>query len=145
MKPEDRDHLARHLSAGDLVAQQLGIELLTMDAGCASAALTVRADMSNGHGLCHGGIIFTLADTTFGFAANSRNVPGLAFSASINYLSPGRLGERLHAGAMEVSRTGRTAIYDVTVRGEDGRTIALLRGTARLARGERILDGIDPD
>lgn len=98
--------------------------------------MSVRPDMLNGHGICHGGFIFTLADSAFAFACNSYNQTTVAQQNQITYLSPGQPEERLTAAAREVSRSGRSGIYDVTVTGEDDRVVALFRGLSRSINGQ---------
>src|SRR3546814_10031627 len=121
----------------DVAAQHLGMRLEWVRQGASQMTMTVRGEMSNGHGICHGGYIFTLADTCMAYAGNSRNAISVAQTASITYVAPGRLGETLTATAEERSHAGRTGIYDVTVRGEDGRAIAVFRGiTPRIKRAE---------
>jgi len=100
--------------------------------------MTVRPDMLNGHRICHGGFIFALADSTFAFACNTYNQLTVAQQNQITYLNPGKAGEVLTARADEVSRTGRSGIYDVTVTGEDGRTVALFRGLSRTVKGQHF-------
>jgi acyl-CoA thioesterase len=100
--------------------------------------MKVRDDMLNGHGICHGGFIFTLADSAFAFACNSYNQNTVAQQNQITYLTPGQAGEILTATASEVSRMGRSGIYDVTVTGEDGRTVALFRGLSRTVKGQHF-------
>src|ERR1700674_4515525 len=83
------------LYAGDTASQAMGIELLDAAPGCVRVAMTVRADMVNGHGICHGGILFTLADSAFAFACNSHGEPMVAAGASIEFLAPAPRGARL--------------------------------------------------
>jgi acyl-CoA thioesterase len=90
--------------------------------------MTVRPEMVNGHGLCHGGVIFTLADSAFAFACNSHGEPMVAAGANIEFLAPTPAGERLTAFAAEVSRGARHGIYDVRVSLSSGETVALFRG-----------------
>jgi len=104
--------------------------------GGAVLSMSVRPDMLNGHGICHGGFIFTLADSAFAFACNSYNQTTVAQQNQITYLSPGQPEERLTATAREVSRSGRSGIYDVTVTGEDDRVVALFRGLSRSIKGQ---------
>lgn len=136
------DRLARRAGAAmyesDRTARALGIELEHVAAGEARLAMRVRDDMVNGHDVCHGGLTFTLADTAMAYASNSYNRVALAQIATIQFTAPGRRGERLVAEASESFGEGRTGIYDVVVRGEDGRTIALFRGTTRQVRGEIV-------
>lgn len=94
--------------------------------------------MLNGHGICHGGFIFTLADSAFAFACNSYNQLAVAQQNQITYLAPGREGERLQATALEVSRSGRSGVYDVFVTGGDGRSVAVFRGLSRTVKGRHF-------
>jgi len=124
--------------AKDNASKSLGIRLERTAPGQADLTMTVTADMLNGHGICHGGYIFTLADSAFAFACNSYNQLVVAMQNQITYLAPARSGERLTAQAIEQSRTGRSGIYDVTVTGQDGRTIALFRGLSRTISGQHF-------
>ncbi|MEQ9126381.1 MAG: hotdog fold thioesterase, partial [Alphaproteobacteria bacterium] len=108
------------LRRGDRVARDLDIALEEIGMGRCRVAMTVRAEMANGYGICHGGYIFTLADTAMAYACNGRNRTTLAQHAQISFVSPGRVGERLAATARELSRAGRNGLYDVEVRAEDG-------------------------
>jgi acyl-CoA thioesterase len=94
--------------------------------------------MLNGHATCHGGFIFTLADSAFAFACNSHNHVTVGAGCSIDYLSPGREGDVLTASATEQTLAGKSGIYDVNVRNQDGRTIALFRGKSHRVSGEVI-------
>ncbi|UWQ10557.1 hydroxyphenylacetyl-CoA thioesterase PaaI [Aliiroseovarius crassostreae] len=136
MTPETRARRsAEAMWADDPASQALGMTLTDIAPGRAVITMPVRADMSNGHGICHGGFIFTLADSAFAFACNSYNQRVVAQHNSITYLAPGQLGECLTATAMETSRTGRSGIYDVVVTGGDGRQVALFRGHSRQIKG----------
>jgi len=92
----------------------------------------------NGHKICHGGVIFTLADSAFAYACNSHNEKVVAQHNSISYIAPGHAGERLIATACETSKTGRNGIYDVTVTGDRGRKIAEFRGCCRVISGSHF-------
>lgn len=127
--------------ARDRTAQALGMRLVKIDAGHATLAMTVRSDMVNGHRICHGGMIFTLADTAFAYACNSYNQNTVASAAHIDFLAPAREGETLEAEAIERSAAGRTGVYDVTVRTGDGRTVALFRGKSARISGQ-VIDGL---
>lgn len=122
----------------DRVSPSLGMTILSISPGAASFSMVVRPDMVNGHEICHGGMIYTLADSTFAYACNSRNQSTVAQHNSITYLSPARLGEVLTATAHEVSLTGRSGIYDVAVAGGDGRKVAEFRGNSRHLGGTHI-------
>jgi acyl-CoA thioesterase len=118
----------------DDASKGLGMEILQVRAGEATLAMTIRANMVNGHGIAHGGFIFTLADSAFAFACNSHNERAVAAQGNISFIRPGRLGDRLVATAREISRTGRSGIYDVRVTVE-GTAIAELRGHSRTIGG----------
>ena len=139
MTPQDRARKCADLMfAQDAASPGLGMKITDIGPGHASMTMTVRPDMLNGHHICHGGFIFTLADSTFAFACNSYNQNTVAQQNQITYLAPGKLGEVMTATAKEVSRKGRSGIYDVTVTGEDGRTIALFRGLSRTVKGQHF-------
>jgi acyl-CoA thioesterase len=119
----------------DRAAQALGITVEAIGPGTAVCRMAVREDMLNGHATCHGGLIFTLADTAFAYACNAGNRSTVALTCQISYIAPARQGDVLIASAREQSRTGRTGVYDVEVRREDGVTVALFRGQAYEVRG----------
>jgi acyl-CoA thioesterase len=118
----------------DDASQGLGMEILDVKAGQATLAMTVKPHMVNGHGIAHGGFIFLLADSTFAFACNSHNERAVAAQCNISFIKPGKLGDRLVATAREISRTGRSGIYDVRVTVDDT-AIAELRGHSRTVGG----------
>ena len=121
---------------GDRASAALGIEVLNVSPGAATVAMTVRDDMVNGWGICHGGLLATLADTAFAVACNSHGRVTVAAGFDVSFLEAGRAGDRLVAQAREVVLRGRSGIYDVTVRREaDGATLAEFRGRSR-ATGE---------
>ena len=128
----------------DTASQFLGMRIDHIAPGAADLSMVVTAAMLNGHGIAHGGYIFTLADSAFAFACNSYNQLAVAQQNQISYLAPGKAGERLHAAAREQSRTGRSGVYDVTVTGEDGRTIALFRGLSRTIKGHHFEEEMTP-
>ncbi|MBS9716034.1 hydroxyphenylacetyl-CoA thioesterase PaaI [Pseudohalocynthiibacter aestuariivivens] len=137
MTPKERaERSAAAMWADDGASSWLGIELVEVDEGCAVMALTVERHHANGHGICHGGITFSLADSTFAFACNSRNQSTVAQHNVISYIAPGYVGDRLTATAHEVSLTGRSGIYDVKVTNQDGKLIAELRGFSRAIKGQ---------
>ncbi len=119
---------AEAMLARDRASQALGIAILDARPGRASAALTVTEAMVNGHAITHGGVVFTLADSAFAFACNSRNEPNVALQCSISYVAAGKLGDRLVAEAVEQSSKGRTGVYDITVTRGAGELVALFRG-----------------
>ena len=121
--------------ANDNASKWAGMEIIHIDEGIATLELTVEAHHCNGHAICHGGVIFMLADSAFAFACNSRNQSTVAQHNLINFLAPGKQGDRLTAHAREVSLTGRSGIYDVTVTNQDGQRIAEFRGMSRAIKG----------
>jgi len=114
------------------------MKIEAVEPGYAKVSMVLQPQMINGHETAHGGFIFTLADSAFAFACNSRNVATVAQHCSISYVSPGRLGERLIAEAREAHLEGRFGIYDVTVQAEDGRAVAFFRGYSAAVRGSVI-------
>lgn len=130
--------------ARDTASQALGMRLEKIAPGHARMSMTVREDMLNGHQTCHGGFIFTLADSAFAFACNSANKATVAAGANIDFLAPGKAGDVLTAEAVEQSRSGRTGVYDITVTNQDGRRIALFRGKSYQLQGA-VLKGAQED
>jgi acyl-CoA thioesterase len=113
--------------------------------GTATLTMTVRDDMLNGHDICHGGFITTLADSAFAFACNSRNVVTVAASLSVDFLAPARRGDVLTATASETSRTGRTGVYDMVVVNQHGARVALVRGRSHSMSGRTVLPEPAPE
>jgi acyl-CoA thioesterase len=132
------ERAAQHMWAKDAASQALGMQISAVSPGEAVLTMRVRADMLNGHGICHGGFIFSLADSAFAFACNSYNQLVVAQENTITYLAPGQPDELLTAKAVEQTRTGRSGVYDVTVTGEDGRKVALFRGLSRQITGQHF-------
>jgi acyl-CoA thioesterase len=129
------DPVARMMEA-DVASAALGIEVLRAGAGAATARMTVRADMVNGHGIAHGAFVFAVADTAFAAACNSHGPVAVAAAADITFVAPARADDVLEATAVERVSFGRSGVYDVTVRrGED--VVAEFRGTSRTLRGAR--------
>ena len=124
----DEDNASRHL----------GMELLAVAPGEASLSMTVTESMTNGHGTCHGGYIFTLADSAFAFACNSYNQRTVAQHCSVTYIAPAFRGDRLTATAREVSRRGRGGIYDIAITNQHGEQIAEFRGHSRTVKGTHL-------
>ena len=136
MTPTERaQKSAEAMWRDDGASQWLGMSLDAVAEGSATMSLTVQQHHCNGHGMCHGGIIFALADSTFAFACNSRNQVTVAQNNLISFIAPGQLGDRLTATATEVSLQGRSGIYDISVRNQSGQTIAEMRGMSRAIRG----------
>ena len=111
------------------------MEIVEVDEGRAVLRMTVAPEHCNGHGSCHGGVTFSLADSAFAFACNSRNQSTVAQHNIISYLAPGKEGDVLTAVAEETDLSGRSGIYDVTVTNQDGRKIASFRGLSRTIAG----------
>lgn len=124
--------------ARDGASQALGMTLEEIRPGYARLRMTVRADMLNGHGTCHGGLVFALADSAFAFACNSRDVVTVASGCTIEFLTPAAEGDVLVAEAQERSLEGRSGVYDVDVRRDGGGLVATFRGRSA-ATGGRIL------
>ena len=124
--------------ARDNAAQALGMAIVSVTPGTAHLTMPVRTDMVNGHHICHGGMIFSLADTAFAYACNSYNKNTVASACHIDFLAPAKEGETLEAEAVEQSAAGRTGVYDITVRNNHGKTIALFRGKSYRINGEVI-------
>ncbi len=139
MTPTDPQTLAeasaRAMMENDRATRGLGISLDAIGPGTATMTMTVRADMTNGHDTCHGGFIFTLADSAFAFACNSYNQRVVASHAAITFLAPARAGDRLTATAREVVREGRNGIYDIRVTDAAGAVVAEFRGHSRTIGG----------
>jgi len=126
----------------DHTTKGMGMTVEVVGPGLATLSMVVRKDHLNGHGSCHGGAIFTLADSAFAFACNSHNTITVAQHCSVTFLAPGREGDRLTATAREVTLAGRSGIYDVTVSREDGVVIAEFRGLSRTVSGTHF-DEVD--
>jgi len=126
--PPSATQIGAAMMSRDTTAHWLGIALDEVRAGYARMHMTVRQEMANGHGICHGGMIFTLADTTFAYACNSHNQVTVASSCMIDFLSPGQIGDLLTAEATEQHLRGRFGVYDIRVSNQKGELIALFRG-----------------
>ena len=124
--------------ADDKASAALGMKIESISPGEAVLSMTVRDDMVNGHAICHGGFIFTLADSAFAFACNSDNHSAVASGARIDFLAPGHLGDQLTASARQVTQGRRTGVYDVEVSNQDGRKIAVFRGNSHRLGGQLV-------
>ena len=137
MTPEDRAQRSADIMwASDHAAQWLGLRLTDVGEGRSVMEFTVAAEHCNGHGICHGGLTFALADTAFAYACNSRNQRTVAQQNVISYIAPGKLGDVLTATAREVTLNGRSGIYDVAVHNQAGDLIAEFRGMSRMIKGQ---------
>jgi acyl-CoA thioesterase len=132
------ERVAAAMWARDVASQALGMRLVRIAPGHAELAMAVRADMLNGHAICHGGFIFTLCDSAFAYACNSYNLNTVASGCSIDFLAPAREGDLLCAVAQEMSVSGRTGVYDIVVADARGGRIALFRGKSYRIKGHVI-------
>ena len=129
---------AKAMWSRDHAAQALGMTISEVKPGTARLTMRVRQDMVNGHAICHGGMLFTLADAAFAYACNSYNRNTVASACNIDFLAPAHLGDTLEAQAVERSQSGRSGVYDVTVSTAEGKTVALFRGKSYRIQGEVI-------
>jgi len=144
--PEEAQALAERVAsamyARDRASQALGMHIVRVGAGQAEVSMRVRADMLNGHLTCHGGFIFSLADSAFAFACNSYNLVTVASGCTIEFVAPARENDLLTASARERSVSGRTGVYDIEVTNQDGAAIAFFRGKSYRIKGH-LIDGAD--
>ena len=138
----DAKEIARRSAAAmwadDKASPALGMEIVAVAPGRATLAMTVGPTMVNGLDVCHGGLIFTLADSAFAYACNSYNKNTVASACHIDFLAPAKEGDILEAEAVEQSLSGRTGVYDVTIRTRSGKVVALFRGKSYRINGEVI-------
>jgi acyl-CoA thioesterase len=125
---------------GDAASQRLGMRIESCGPGRATVAMPIRPDMVNGHRICHGGLVFALADSAFAFACNSHGDNTVAAAASIEFLRPVREGDVLRASASERWRAGRSGLYEIEVTNQDGELVALFRGRSHRIEGRLIDD-----
>jgi len=135
------ERVAERMFDSDRASRALGMTIERVSPGRATLTMIVRSDMVNGHAICHGGFIFTLADSAFAFACNSYNFNTVAQGCSIDYLAPAQEGDTLTANAHERSLSGRTGVYDIDVTNQRGETIALFRGKSYRIKGH-IVEGL---
>ena len=143
MAAHDAAELARRVGesmfAADAASRDfLRLELLACTPGRATMRMAVREELLNGHRICHGGLIFTLADSTFAFACNSRNQATVAAGGQIEFLKAAQLGDVLTCEAQEQALSGRHGIYDMRVANQRGEVVALMRGKSARIAGEVI-------
>jgi acyl-CoA thioesterase len=134
------ERAAEALFSRDAASRMLGMRVVGVRPGYAKLSMTVRPDMVNGHRICHGGLVFTLADSAFAVSCNSYNESTVAAAASIDFLAPAREGDELLAEASEVWRSGRSGIYEITVTNQRGERIALFRGRSHRINGAVTTD-----
>jgi acyl-CoA thioesterase len=130
------EHVRDGMFANDRASRALGMRIVEIGPGRAVLEMEVRETMVNGHDLCHGGLIATLADSAFAFACNSYNELTVASGFSIDILAPGKLGDVLTARCAEVSKTGRTGVYDAVVTNQRGERVAIFRGRSYTMKGK---------
>ena len=137
MSPEDKAaRVGQTMFVADLASREfMRMELVGCTPGRATMRMTVREEMLNGHRICHGGFIFTLADSTFAFACNSHNKVAVAAGCSIEFLKPGQLGDVLTCEGVEQVLQGRHGIYDMRVTNQRGEVVALFRGKSAQIAG----------
>jgi acyl-CoA thioesterase len=128
-----------HMYASDRASRGLGMRIVELGEGTARLEMAVREDMLNGHDICHGGFITTLADSAFAFACNSRNQLTVAAGLTVDFLAPVKRGDVLTADAVEVSLRGRTGVYDIAVTNQDGICVALVRGRSASLPGRTVM------
>ena len=126
----------------DRASKALGMQVLAIGPGTATLTMTVREDMLNGHDLCHGGLIATLADSAFAFACNAYNEVTVASGFDVNLVAGARGGDVLTASAREVNKSGRTGVYDITVSNQRGETVAAFRGRSYTMKGRPVIEGL---
>jgi acyl-CoA thioesterase len=136
------ERVAASMYARDTATQALGIRVVRVEPGFAELAMVVRDDMLNGHEICHGGFIFTLADSAFAYACNSYNLNTVASGCAIEFTAPAHRGETLTARAGERQLAGRTGVYDVEVANGRGETVAFFRGKSYRIKGHLIDEAV---
>ncbi|MEQ8601997.1 MAG: hydroxyphenylacetyl-CoA thioesterase PaaI [Marivibrio sp.] len=129
---------AKAMYEKDNASRALGIEIVEVGPGTATLAMTVREDMVNGHAICHGGLIFTLADSAFAFGCNAYNHVTVASGCEIAFVAPAKLGDRLTAVCREKILRGRNGVYDIDVSNQDGAPVAYFRGKSRQIKGQIV-------
>ncbi len=137
---EIAERAAKALFDGDRASQVLGMTIESCGPGQATVSMRIRPDMVNGHRICHGGLIFALADSAFAFACNSHGDNTVAAGAAIEFLAPGQEGDVLQAIAQERWRAGKAGIYEIEVRNQRDETVALFRGRSHQVAGRLIDD-----
>ena len=130
------------MAANDRATRALGIAVVAVGPGTATLRMVVRDDMLNGHDICHGGLIATLADSAFAFACNAYNELSVAAGFDINLMAAAKLGDVLTATAHELSKAGRTGVYDVAVTNQRGEAVAAFRGRSYTMKGRALVEGL---
>ncbi|MEJ8858617.1 hydroxyphenylacetyl-CoA thioesterase PaaI [Variovorax robiniae] len=130
------EHVREGMLRNDRATRSLGMRIVEVAPGRATIHMQVREDMLNGHDICHGGFIATLCDSAFAFACNSYNELTVASGFGIDFMAPGRLGDELVARCEEVSKSGRTGVYDTEVTNQRGERLAVFRGRSYTMKGK---------
>jgi acyl-CoA thioesterase len=133
------EQVRERMYADDRASKALGIAITEIGPGTATATMTVRADMLNGFGICHGGLVATLADSAFAFACNAYNELTVASGFSIDILVASKEGDVLTARAAETNKAGRTGLYDIEVRNQRGERVAMFRGRSYTVKGKPVV------
>lgn len=126
----------------DRASKMLGLQVVAIGPGSATVTMTVREDMLNGHDICHGGLITTLADSAFAFACNAYNEVTVASGFDVNLIAAAKKGDLLTATAREVSKAGRTGVYDIDVTNQRGEPVAAFRGRSYTMKGKPLIEGL---
>lgn len=126
----------------DRASKMLGLQVVAIGPGSATVTMTVREDMLNGHDICHGGLITTLADSAFAFACNAYNEVTVASGFDVNLIAAAKRGDLLTATAREVSKAGRTGVYDIDVVNQRGEPVAAFRGRSYTMKGKPLVEGL---
>jgi len=139
------ERCAQSMWRDDLASQHLGMQIVSIKPGQATLSMTVKDTMVNGHKICHGGYLFTLADSCFAFSCNTYNQRTVAHNCNITYVAPAFEGDTLTATGKEISRQGRSGIYDITITNQDGQAIVFFRGLSRTIKGTLVdVDNTEP-
>ncbi len=143
MTPKDIAEASRDaLWTDDHASKAMGMQILAVGPGSATVTMTVRRDMLNGHAICHGGLMTMLADTAFAFACNAYNEVSVASGFDVNLVSGAREGDVLTAVAHEVSKSGRTGVYDINVHNQRGEAVVAFRGRSYTLKGQALVEGL---
>lgn len=126
----------------DRASRMLGMQVAAVGPGTATVTMTVREEMLNGHDICHGGLVTTLADTAFAYACNAYNEVTVASGFDVNLMLAARRGDLLTAVASEVARSGRTGVYDIVVHNQRGDAVAAFRGRSYTMKGRPLVEGL---
>ena len=142
--PKDAHAIAEAVRQGmledDAASKAMAMRVDAIGPGYARVSMTVRPDMLNGFRICHGGLMTTLADSAFAYACNSYNEMTVASGIVVDFLASAHDGDRLVAECHEVSRTGRTGVYDIKVTNQHGKTVMVMRGRSHTIKGRPVVE-----